>query len=560
MNEKSETSPTQVRRAPEWVSPWSFQAEWQSEPLPEESAVPQEAIEKPREKAAAAAPARVFAKSNPAPEITGRPQERRVESLAPRQESRTDLAASKRPMSASVPDELRFDTLAETQEPPTQRRVAPRPAARERAVAPPSRALRALGALLRLLTLLLGVAGLLMLAQIYLEDVPKPVDEDLRLKLPPDIMPKIGAPSLLRTFLDAILAVEKPELKSTPPWRWDPATVHQVVAANGAAWDTLRDLLADYDWHSNHSAWHREDLGSHASWREVGILLQARVALQKGVDDAAAAKAVVDIGRLARQLQALRSWPSFMQRGQELHVICLQSAARLLRDSNLDRVGLRTFQESLSTIEPLDRDMQEAFSAFYLHEKKRLLGERSGEPLDTMPAGVLKPRAGRLFFKTQETLGAFATAFRGARDAIASPMAAGMNEAAWPARFFLSGLRPNGAGEGYFLDRWAIYRPMLDLHRLAKARQMLVQVMAAIRRYALDYRQPPSGLPNLRPDYLAQEPLDPFSGRPLEYDPLRDLLYSVGLNGLREEGHITEPPLADANEPTVKLGFLPASP
>lgn len=553
MNGKKETPPDRPRRAPEWVSPWSFQAEWQDEVL--DDAAPERLVKEP-------VPARVTAKQGAPTEITGRPQERRVEPVAALRQASNARPAASRGMPATLPDAVEFETTSAPTAPDaaghaTTRRAAPRPAARHRPPAPPSMALRALGVLFRLACLLLGVAGLLMLAQIYLQDVPRPVDDDLRVRLPPDIAPKSGAPGLLRTFLDAVISVERQDLKNLPPWRWDPVTTQQVVSANGAALDSLRDLLADYDWHPNHSAWHREDLGAHPAWAAAAVLLQARVALLMGMDDQAAFRAALDIGRLARQLQALRSWPSFMRRGQELHLLCLQSTARVLRGTRLDSAALRAVQDALAAVEPLDHDLQEGLSAFYLHEKKRLLGALSGEPLDTMPGGVLAPRAGRLFFKTHETLACFAQAFRDMRDEIAAPVALGKGARALPRLAALSGLRPNGAGERYFLERWQDYQSMSATHRLARARQMLVHVMCALRRHAADHRQPPSGLSELRPDYLSQEPLDPFSGRPLEYDPLRDVLYSVGVNGLREDGHVTDPPMADPDEPTVRLGFLP---
>jgi hypothetical protein len=175
-----------------------------------------------------------------------------------------------------------------------------------------------------------------------------------------------------------------------------------------------------------------------------------------------------------------------------------------------------------------------------------------------MPGGVLTPRAGRLFFKTNETLDHFAQAFRKMRDDIASPLSFGRSVVPWKAAGPFAGLRPNGAGEHYFFERWEIYQPMAAEQRLAHARHALVLVLCALKRYAADHRQPPSGLSDLRPDYLAQEPLDPFSGRPLEYDPLHDILYSVGLNGLREDGHVTDPPMADPDEPTVQMGFSTA--
>ncbi len=95
---------------------------------------------------------------------------------------------------------------------------------------------------------------------------------------------------------------------------------------------------------------------------------------------------------------------------------------------------------------------------------------------------------------------------------------------------------------------------------LSKARHSLVLSLFAIRRYVADHQKLPASLADLSPKYLMDVPMDPFSGEPLQYDPLKGLLFSVGVNFLKEGGKITQPPLLDPDEPTVDLGIAVAVP
>jgi hypothetical protein len=82
----------------------------------------------------------------------------------------------------------------------------------------------------------------------------------------------------------------------------------------------------------------------------------------------------------------------------------------------------------------------------------------------------------------------------------------------------------------------------------------------AIRRYVADHQKLPASLTELYPKYLLGLPLDPFSGEPMQYDPLKGVLFSAGVNFLKEGGRITQPPMLDAAEPTVDLGIAVATP
>lgn len=412
------------------------------------------------------------------------------------------------------------------------------------------------------LTSILGVAGIFLLGSIYLIDAPPVSDDDLLIKAPVDTAPKIAGPERLITFLQAVNTLPDVALAQKPAWKWEAAFLQSFMQGNGAALDALRDLLGDFDWHPHHAVWYQEDHGEHSSWPHVRILLQARVAnLLRFGDEQAALSAALDLGRLSRCLQEMWSWPSYSLRSQELHLACVQMTAQVLKNTRLSSAELKPFQEEFMKLTPRDDLLQGALSAFYLHEKKLIFGEKSGEPLDTMPRGVLQERPGRLFFKKQETLGLFAEACRQMRDQVVeAPFSVGparrLSFVKPRARF---SFQPNGAGESYFTEQFDSIDDLPERHHLARARHSLVVSLFAIRRYLADHQKLPSGLTDLQSDYLSDMPLDPYSGEPLHYDPLKGVLFSVGDDFHAEDGRITEPPLADNSEPTIELGIAIAT-
>ncbi len=448
-------------------------------------------------------------------------------------------------------------TVEVPQDPPTQKRPAPVPnslrRSRPASVFPWS----------TVLTAVLGMAGIFLLGSIYFIDVEPAPDDDLALNVAVDTAPKIAGPERLEIFLQAVNTLPDAQLALKSAWRWDERMLQSFMQGNGAAVDALRDLLGDFDWHPHHAAWHAEDLGEHRSWPHVRILLQARVVyLTRTGKEQAALDAALDLGRLSLRLQEMWSWPSYAQRAQELHMACVQTTAQVLKDTRLSSAELKVCQDELVRLAPSDELLQGALNAFYLHEKKLLFGENSGEPLDTMPNGVLRERPGRLFFKKQETLGLFAEACRHLRDEVVeAPFSAGSRVRTSGRRLHASmWFQPNGAGQTYFAQKTDALHELLERHHLGRARHALVLSLFAIRRSLVDHQRLPSGLTELRPDYLAEVPLDPFSGELLHYDPLNGVLFSVGDDFRAEGGHITDPPMIDPAEPTLELGIAVAVP
>jgi hypothetical protein len=60
-------------------------------------------------------------------------------------------------------------------------------------------------------------------------------------------------------------------------------------------------------------------------------------------------------------------------------------------------------------------------------------------------------------------------------------------------------------------------------------------------------------LESLRPKYLLDVPLDPFSAAPLHYDIRLGRIWSVGADLKSQGGAPTSPPMSDDKEPTVEI-------
>ncbi|SKB05741.1 hypothetical protein SAMN02745166_04324 [Prosthecobacter debontii] len=414
-----------------------------------------------------------------------------------------------------------------------------------------------------LISLSLGTLGFTLLAWIYLHDTPRESDEDLRPVMAFDQSPTTQAVKKLRAFLDSIQPPENTALQDQSAWTWDTPSLALLVRSNGTAFDNLRDLLEDYDWHPHHAEWHREDLSQHRSWSYVGLLLQAQSAyLERRGDEEPALVSAIDLAELSRRLQEVWAWPGYMHRAMELHGDAVQLLAELLKTTHLDGATLERFQTEFTQCQPRDEVMKQASAAYYVHEKKLLLGPASGELLDTMPGGQLHQRPGRLFFKMNETLSLFADAFRQLRDEVTRPPYTRLSVSVEPVirlttpRFY----HPNSSGETYFSDHIEGYLALPQEHSLSKARHGLVSCLFALRRYLAEKRSLPKELRELVPQYLSAVPLDPFSGEALLYDRDRGLVYSVGVNLIEEGGRPTNPPLNDDREPTVSLGVAVAAP
>ncbi|WP_395749378.1 hypothetical protein [Prosthecobacter sp.] len=411
-----------------------------------------------------------------------------------------------------------------------------------------------------LVILSMGLLAFVFIAWLYVDDQSPGLDEDLRLNRPVDQAVTIQTPEKLRKFLNALVPFENAELYNKPPWLWDTPTLSRVVQANGTALDNLRDLLEDADWHATHAAWHAADPCADPRWRLAMLLKQAEAAyLSRRMQEEAAFTAGIDLAELGWRLEQIWAWPSCYQRALEAHTLAEQTLADLLRQTKLPESTLRQFQRQFNVCQPSTKVLESAMNGFYVHEKKLILGPRSGEPLDTMPGGVQLHRPGRLFFKPHETLQHFATAFRQMKAETQAPLVHTAEVRLKESMTADSAYQPNSAGLAYFHQRMKLYTPLPAELGLVRTRGNLIIALFAVRRCIAEKKTVPATLEQLRTfNFLLDVPVDPFTGGPLQYSLARGIIWSVGNDLKSAEGRPTEPPMDDASEPTVELGIAVA--
>lgn len=406
----------------------------------------------------------------------------------------------------------------------------------------------------------MGMLAFVFIAWLYVEDQAPGFDEDLLPKHLIDQAATIQTPEKLRKFLSSIAPFETSGLHGKPPWLWDTPTLARIVQSNGAALDNLRDLLEDADWHPTHAAWHQSDPCSDPRWQQALLLKQAEAAyLSRRMQEEEAFTAAIDLAELGWRLEPVWAWPSCYRRALEAQTLAAQTLADLLRQTKLPEATLRQFQRQFSVCQPAVEKLEQAMGAFYVHEKKLIFGPQSGELLDTMPGGVQLQRPGRLFFKPNETLQLFATAFRQLKDEVKAPLAHTSAVRLKEVPTENSGIQPNSAGRAYFNRHMQDYTPLPSLLGLARARGNLIITLFAVRRCIAEKKTVPATLEELRTQrYLLDLPPDPYSGAPLRYDLARGLIWSVGNDLQSRDGTPTEPPMNDATEPTVETGIAVA--
>ncbi len=408
-----------------------------------------------------------------------------------------------------------------------------------------------------LIVISMGLLFFVFIAWQYLSDSKHGADDDLRLKRPVDQVATVRSPEKIQRLLDSLIPLPTGTMPSSVPWLWDTPTLSRLVKSNSAALDNLRDLLEDEDWHTAHSDWHARDLGSDSRWSLVFILKQGEAAyLSRLQREEAAFVAAIDLAELSWRLEQLWAWPSFYSRALEGQERSSQSLAELLKNARLTEPLLMQFQRQYSICQPMTSVLEQALSAFYVHEKKLIFGADSGEPLDTMPGRTQLKRPGRLFFKPNTTLQLFIDHFRQLKMEVRAPLAnTGLITVSDSATQHSQGYQPNSAGESYCAARIANYRSLPAQLGLARARSGLVLTLFAVRRCVAEQKTLPPTLDHLRPKYLLDIPVDPFSTVPLLYDIRRGWLWSVGIDLKSQGGAPTVPAMHDPTEPTVEIGI-----
>ncbi len=415
--------------------------------------------------------------------------------------------------------------------------------------------------LLTLIILSMGLLAFVFIAWLYVEDQAPGFDEDLLPQQLIDQVATIQTPEKLRKFLDSMAPFENGDIQGRPPWLWDTPTLARIVQSNGAALDNLRDLLEDADWHPTHAAWHAVDPCSDPRWQQALLLKQVEAAyLSRRLQEEEAFTAAIDLAELGWRLEPIRAWPSCYRRALEAQTLAAQTLADLLRQTKLPEATLRQYQRQFSVCQPPVELLEKAMNAFYVHEKKLIFGPQSGELLDTMPGGVQLQRPGRLFFKPNETLQLFATAFRQLKDEVKAPLAHTSAVRLKEGPTEDNSFQPNSAGRAYFNQHMKDYTTLPSLLGLVRARGNLIITLFAVRRCIAEKKTVPATLEELRTQrYLLDLPPDPYSGAPLQYNLARGLIWSVGNDLQSRGGAPTESPMNDATEPTVETGIAVAA-
>lgn len=403
----------------------------------------------------------------------------------------------------------------------------------------------------------LGAFVFTVAAWIYWQDDRVPVEDTLQLQREFQETARPSAINRMRTLLMSVAPVQSAELVNVPPWDWDTRELSRVVESNGVARENLRDLLAEGDWHPTHVAWFEEDIGSHGAWTTLTILKQAEAAyLMRRGEEEAAFTAAIDLAELSRSLQDIHAWPSYYDRSLRMFERACQSIVVLLQASKtLNQKKLQTLQEEFVKCAPSDQVLRSAMSAWYLFEKKVMMGVESREAPNTMLGGINYERPGRLFFKPNRTLELFLRSFQDLRDeAEKSPYSRSSQPGFRVNRLPSTAGLPNSGGQAWFASRIPPYLELPERQSIAHSQHAVTLTMFAIRRFAIDFKRLPERLINLRSDYLKDIPADPFSGEPLKYDANSGVVTSVGTNFTLDPGKGLEPPLSDPREIAAKAG------
>lgn len=460
-------------------------------------------------------------------------------------------AIPKPPVETPPPVEVEKVPAAPRQAPPSRLVTKPRPT--------PSVEREASWSTLAILSM--GLLALVFIAWLYVDDQAPGLDTDLLLNRPVDQAVAIQTPDKLRKFLNALVPFENKQLAGKPPWLWDTPTLSRFVQSNATTLENLRDLLEDADWHPTHAAWHAADPCENPRWHQVLVLKQAEAAyLSRRMQEEAAFTAAIDLAELGWRLEQIWAWPTCYQRALEAQTLAAQTLADLLRQTKLPEAALRQFQRQFNVCQPTAEVLEGAMNAFYVHEKKLILGPKSGENLDTMPGGVQLHRPGRLFFKPYETLQHFATAFRQMKTELQAPLAHTTEVRLKEVTASGASYQPNSAGIAYYHQRMKTYTPLPAEFGKVRTRGNLIVTLFAVRRCIAEKKSVPANLEQLRTfNFLLDVPVDPYTGAPLQYSLARGLIWSVGNDLKSANGSPTEPPMNDATEPTVELGIAVAA-
>lgn len=108
-----------------------------------------------------------------------------------------------------------------------------------------------------------------------------------------------------------------------------------------------------------------------------------------------------------------------------------------------------------------------------------------------------------------------------------------------------------------------VERQALEAPLRMELRNSFIQTIVALKAYQLEHNQLPESLDSLTPKYIDALPNDPYSGKPLNYNPTLKILWSVGKDFQNDNGGNPNmldklkpfDDLEDQSDPTILIPF-----
>jgi hypothetical protein len=231
-------------------------------------------------------------------------------------------------------------------------------------------------------------------------------------------------------------------------------------------------------------------------------------------------------------------------------------AVDLMREVRLPPDRLRRCAGELSRYEAGSRALEESLRAEYAYSRLVLDGVGSGV-MD--PYGVVGGRPTRTFiprliarldavlFKPNRTRRLMAEAFRemvaaAPKHYSEAPHGEKFNTVAWEEQRLVGGNVLGGQIYGMVTSGLAGVGAVKCQSSVQLA---ATRVLLAMKAFKLDKGRLPERLEELAPAYLDSVPIDDFDGKPLRYNPVKKIIYTVGKD-LKDDGGMTKQEFLDA--------------
>ncbi len=292
-----------------------------------------------------------------------------------------------------------------------------------------------------------------------------------------------------------------------------------------------------------------------STWMRLSDLLIAKMRLQR--TSGSVSNAMETAGVQLALADRVGEYPNNLLHvlvGRTLIIGGLRQARDIARDEKTTPANLERIAESLAGLKPLAPSIVRAWKGEHRFAREMLAQLHSGNLSDEelkladsvagMDISTLTKRMPRVFFKLNATQKLFADVARCAiSDASRtySEMRSPLHEKSMREdferrrkRFILT----NAVGV-------ILARAMLPVYSSAMENECMVEsdisatgLVVACRRFRLREGKLPEKLDDLVPGFLPSVPCDPYDGKPFRYDPVREIVWTVGKD-LQDSGGST---------------------